>query len=51
MSLESYLILESEVESQSRPSYKPSPVVAHVDWMYLPYMVSAGLEWVYAVRL
>jgi hypothetical protein len=22
-------------DSQSRPSYRPSPFVAHVDWMYL----------------
>ena len=29
-----YLALESSLESQSNPSYKPVPCVAHVDWMY-----------------
>jgi len=28
-----FLELESTRDSQSRPSYKPSPVVAHADWM------------------
>merc|ERR1711896_90795 len=30
----SYPFLERLVESQSRPSYSPSPDVAQVDWMY-----------------
>lgn len=29
-----YFALDSELDIQSRPSYRPSPVVAHVDWMY-----------------
>merc|ERR1712060_172031 len=29
-----YFFPDKVFESQSRPSYKPSPVVAHADWMY-----------------
>lgn len=30
-----YFLLAMLLESQSRPSYRPSPDVAQVDWMYL----------------
>jgi len=30
-----YFLLAMLLESQSRPSYSPSPEVAQVDWMYL----------------
>eukprot|EP00428_Durinskia_dybowskii_P024847 CAMPEP_0170244134 /NCGR_PEP_ID=MMETSP0116_2-20130129/21845_1 /TAXON_ID=400756 /ORGANISM="Durinskia baltica, Strain CSIRO CS-38" /LENGTH=57 /DNA_ID=CAMNT_0010494993 /DNA_START=106 /DNA_END=276 /DNA_ORIENTATION=+ len=29
----SHFLEDSVRESQSRPSYSPSPVVAHADWM------------------
>ena len=44
----SYFFLDRVFESQSRPSYRPSPVGADAPWMYLGFgggEVGLGVQW------